>query len=103
VDSYLPNEWYTVSLERADGKITMAISGRFKYGGERTYSASIDLAASCVFHFNQTPETQPAACAGKDWPQGAAYPDWFMFGDPHENFYEGFVYYDDVKLETWAG
>ena len=103
VDSYLPDEWYTVSLERADGKITMSISGRFKYGGERTYSASIDLAARCVFHFNQTPEEQPAACAGKDWPQGSAYPDWFMFGDPHNNFYEGSVYYDDVKLETWSG
>ncbi|MGZ6142200.1 MAG: hypothetical protein ACXWLM_02625, partial [Myxococcales bacterium] len=82
VDSYLPNEWYTASIERADGKFTFEISGRFKYGGVRTYTAS--MGESAVFH----------ATDGS--------PDWFMFGDPHNNYYEGFVYYDDVKLETWS-
>ena len=82
VDSYLPDEWYTASITRADGKFTLEISGKFKYGGQRTYTASMD--ESAVFH----------ATDGS--------PDWFMFGDPHDNYYEGFVYYDDVQLETWV-
>ena len=102
VDSYLPNEWYSASIERADGKLTMRISGRFKYGGVRTYTAVVDMAAACVWHFNQTVEEQRAACAGPDWPAGSAFPDWFMFGDPHNNYYQGYVYYDDVQLETWT-
>jgi hypothetical protein len=24
-----------------------------------------------------------------------------MFGDPHNNYYRGTVYYDDIRLETW--
>jgi len=28
-------------------------------------------------------------------------PDFFMFGDPHNNYYRGQVFYDDVKLEYW--
>ena len=102
VDSYLPAEWYTASIERSGGRMTLEISGRFRYGGVRTYTTSIDLAANCVWHFNQTPAEARSACDGPDWPHGSAYPDWFMFGDPHNNYYQGFVYYDDVKLETWT-
>ena len=102
VDGYLPNEWYQASIERADGKMTLSISGRFR-SGEHTYSATMDLAQNCIWHFNRTPEEQPEACEGPGWPRGASFPDWFMFGDPHNNYYEGFVYYDDVKLETWSG
>jgi hypothetical protein len=29
------------------------------------------------------------------------WPDYFMFGDPHTNYYMGEVYYDDVHLEVW--
>jgi hypothetical protein len=35
------------------------------------------------------------------WPADGAWPDYFFFGDPHENYYEGEVLYDDVQLETW--
>jgi hypothetical protein len=102
VDAYLPREWYAASIERDGTNMTLQISGRFRYGGVRTYTATIDLAANCVWHFNQTPEEARTACDGPQWPHGAAYPDWFMFGDPHNNYYQGFVYYDDVKLETWT-
>jgi hypothetical protein len=27
----------------------------------------------------------------------------FLFGDPHTNYYEGQVFYDDVRLEVWSG
>ena len=32
------------------------------------------------------------------WPQGSAYPDYFFFGDPHINYYEGSARFDDLKL-----
>ena len=32
------------------------------------------------------------------WPQGSAYPDYFLFGDPHINYYEGTARFDDLKL-----
>jgi hypothetical protein len=102
VDGYLPNQWYQASIERADGEMTLSISGRFR-SGERTYSATIDLAQRCVWHFNRTPAEESEACEGPAWPRGASFPDWFMFGDPHNNYYEGSVYYDDIKLETWTG
>jgi len=35
------------------------------------------------------------------WPAGQGWPDYFMLGDPHANFYEGEVHYDDIRLEVW--
>src|SRR2546421_396067 len=54
VDSYLPGEWYRVSIERTDGRFTMEISGRFRYGGQTTYRSPIDAAPNCVWHFNRS-------------------------------------------------
>ena len=111
VDAYLPGEWYQVSVERFDDRFTMEISGRFRHGGQTTYRATIDAAAECVWHFNRTVDAG-TACSGTGhypslgpgfpyWPAGQSWPDWFMFGDPHSNYYEGNVLYDDVKLEVW--
>ncbi|MGE5784731.1 MAG: hypothetical protein ACM3ZE_09070 [Myxococcales bacterium] len=111
VDSYLPGEWYQVTIERQGTVFTMQAQGRFAFGGYQTYRASIDAARSCVFHFNRTHESA-GDCVdnsyypqlGPDyphWPANTSYPDYFMFGDPHENYYEGFVHYDDVTLEVW--
>jgi hypothetical protein len=112
VDAYLPNEWYRVSIERNESRFTLEISGRFRYGGQTTYRASIDAAASCVFHFNRTPAEDASHCLDESsypslgrgfphWPAGATWPDYFMFGDPHTNYYRGSVLYDDVVLEVW--
>ncbi|HET7755456.1 MAG TPA: hypothetical protein VFK85_16245 [Anaeromyxobacteraceae bacterium] len=100
VDAYLPGEWYRLSIERADSTFTIELSGRFQFGGQRTYRAVIDAAASCVWHFNR-PGEDGSRCAGPAWPADGSWPDWFMFGDPHANFYEGSVHYDDVRLEVW--
>ena len=81
--------------------------------GQTTYRPSIDYAASCVWHFNQSAAEDASRCVDEghlpsldasfpNWSAGATWPDWFMFGDPHTNYYEGFVYYDDVQLETWV-
>ncbi len=112
VDSYLPGEWYQVAIERQGAVFTMQVQGKFAFGGDRVYRARIDAARACVFHFNRPYESagdcvddssDPAL--GSDyprWPSETGYPDYFMFGDPHENFYEGFVHYDDVTLEVWS-
>lgn len=114
VDRYLPGEWYDVAIERDGGRFTIAVSGRFEHGGETTYAATIDGAARCVFHWPATANEATRATACEDpgsfagapgharWPAGAHWPEWFMFGDPHVNFYEGEVLYDDVRLEVWA-
>ena len=34
-------------------------------------------------------------------PAAGGWPDWFQLGDPHENYYEGSVLYDDLRLEVW--
>lgn len=72
--------------------------------------ARIDAAQACVWHYPRTlGEAQPRcenqrtypSVGTEYWPVGGTWPDWFIFGDPHENFYEGSVLYDDVKLEVW--
>jgi hypothetical protein len=114
VDAYRPDRWYRVTIERDGGRFTMEIAGDFRHGGERTYRASIDAASRCVFHYNRTPAELDPRCVDETslpdlgegfqgWPRGSAYPDWFFFGDPHENFYTGQVFYDDVRLEVPAG
>ena len=109
VDAYLPGQWYEASIQRDGDQYTMQVSGKFARGGQQTYRASIDAAKHCVWHYNNTPvtdcaSTRASAALGPDypgWPSGGSWADWFMFGDPHENFYRGQVLYDDVKLETW--
>lgn len=112
VDAFLPDTWYRVTVERFDARFTLEISDRFRYGGEATYAATIDAAQHCVWHFNRSASEDATSCVDgtpfdpllpefPQWPAGATWPDWFMFGDPHENFYMGDVLYDDVKFETW--
>ncbi|MGC4000346.1 MAG: hypothetical protein QM767_24060 [Anaeromyxobacter sp.] len=112
-DRYLPGEWYRVTVERDGGTYTMEVSGRFEFGGETTYRATIDASARCVWHWPvdaaeaaqargcEDTSGYPSAPDVQRWPAGGAWPDWFMFGDPHANYYEGQVLYDDVVLETW--
>jgi hypothetical protein len=113
VDAYLPGEWYRASIERDGTRYTLEVSGRFEHGGPQTYRASIDAASACVWHYNRTQPEASARCTnprsspalGADhpyWPADGAWPDWFMLGDPHENFYRGSVLYDDVQLEVWS-
>ena len=34
------------------------------------------------------------------WPINSAYPEYFMLGEPHINYYEGSVLIDDISLEV---
>jgi hypothetical protein len=81
VDAYKDNTWYSACIARTANAFVLTVSGDFKWGGQQTYTGTIPL--SSVYQ----------AAPG--------IPDFFMFGDPHNNYYRGSVYYDDIKLETW--
>lgn len=81
VDAYKDNTWYSACIAREDDAFVLTVSGDFKWGGQQTYVGTIP--------------------ASRVYQAGAGIPDFFMFGDPHNNYYQGSVYYDDVKLETW--
>ncbi|MBK8479563.1 MAG: hypothetical protein IPL40_00055 [Proteobacteria bacterium] len=111
VDAYRPATWYDVRITRDGGRYTLEVSGDFAYGGRQHYRATLDAATACVWHYNQPGETATSGCldaaswpavTGAVWPAGVGWPDYFMFGDPHTNYYEGEVYYDDVRLELPA-
>jgi hypothetical protein len=82
VDAYKDNTWYSACIERNDTAFVLTTSGDFKWGGQQTYVGTIP--ASLVYQ------------------AGEEVPDFFMFGDPHNNYYRGTVYYDDIRLETWS-
>jgi len=81
VDAYLDNKWYEVCIARTTETYTLKIEGDFQYGGKQNYEASLPVAK--VFHAD-------------------GFPDYFMLGDPHVNFYRGEMYVDDVRLEVPA-
>lgn len=112
VDRYLPGRWYSLSVERDDAGFAVEITGEFRHGGRRTYRATFALDQHCVFHYNRPGERPRAACVDESpapeadspapqWPLAGGWHDWFFFGDPHTNYYEGTVYYDDLRLEIW--
>jgi hypothetical protein len=80
-DAYKDKTWYSACIERNDDAFVLTTSGDFKWGGQQTYVATIP--SNVVYG------------------TGEEVPDFFMFGDPHNNYYRGSVYYDDIKLEKW--
>lgn len=81
VDAYKDNTWYSACIERNEKNFVLTTSGDFKWGGQQTYVGTIPVHSV--------------------YATGEEIPDFFMFGDPHNNYYRGSVYYDDIKLETW--
>jgi hypothetical protein len=111
LDRYKPKTWYQVSLARDGDRFTVAISGDFEFGGQRSHSAELDAASRCVLHYNRTPLPASSPCGDPGhypslpadqviWDPSSSFPDYFMFGDPHNNYYTGEVYFDDVRLEV---
>lgn len=107
-DAFLDGETYRVMIERNATQYLLEIAGRFRFGGETVYRDAIEFRAAGVWHYNQTAadapgdrDARPLADLGiewRAWPADSAYPDYFIFGDPHINYYEGVVRYDDLEL-----
>ena len=109
VDKYLPGESYTFAVERDGENYTLSVSGKFQYGGVTTYRATRGFRQGPgIWHYNQTPEEYPSPVYNEKrtyngktmetWPAGSSYPDYFFFGDPHIQYYEGTAEFDNVKL-----
>ena len=82
VDAYKDNTWYSGCIERNETHFVLSVAGDFKYGGMQNYVGRIPISA--VFRAE------------------SGVPDFFQFGEPHNNYYRGEVFYDDVKLEFWV-
>jgi hypothetical protein len=82
VDAYKDNTWYATCIERNQTHFVLSVAGDFKFGGLQEYVGLIPISA--VYRAE------------------SGVPDFFMFGDPHNNYYRGEVFYDDVKLEYWV-
>lgn len=110
----MPKLAYTFAVERRDGAYVLEVSGHFRHIGYRTlrYEQPFDDGEHPIYHYNQTADeydgrhdTTWTHTSGDDtfvhddvWPAGSAYPDHFLIGQPHMNFYEGSAHIDDIRL-----
>jgi hypothetical protein len=82
-DAYEDKAWYEACVQHDAAEFRLSArsleGGRFKFGGDTRYEGGIE--ASRVY-------------------QADARPEYFMFGDPHNNFYRGTVYYRNIRLEV---
>lgn len=115
----MPAESYRFAIERANGGYTLEMSGNFARIGKATlrYRRAFVQDGLPIWHYNQTAAeydgafdadwTYPGSFGTfvdrSVWPAGSAYPDYFMIGDPHTNFYEGKATIDDIRLYVPAG
>lgn len=109
----MPEETYQFAIERTENSYVMEMSGDFKHIGETTLRYERDFIEDDrpIWHYNNTPEEYDGqfnstltfdgpygSYSVEQWPEGSAYPDYFLIGIPHINYYEGSAVVDDIKL-----
>ncbi len=110
----MPEASYRFAIERDRTGYTIEMRGPFRYTGMTTLRYHHDFVENGrpIWHYNQTSDdydgqfdqrlihTGPTGSyiTRHTWPQGSAYPDSFIIGDPHLNFYEGDAVIDNIKL-----
>ncbi|MCW2819158.1 MAG: hypothetical protein JWR42_1945 [Marmoricola sp.] len=110
----LPRASYRFAVERDTSGYTIELQGPFRHVGQATYRLHHDFVEDGrpIWHYNQTAaeydgrfdrsltHTGPRGryVTRHTWPRGSAYPDSFIIGDPHLNFYEGSAVVDDIRL-----
>ncbi|MEV5824229.1 hypothetical protein AB0L25_01485 [Spirillospora sp. NPDC052242] len=110
----LPEASYRFAVERDATGYTVEMSGPFRHIGQATLRFHHDFVEDGrpIWHYNQTPgeydgrfdrsltHTGPSGTYTTEhtWPKGSAYPDSFIIGDPHLNYYEGSALIDDIRL-----
>jgi hypothetical protein len=75
--AYRERQWYDVCIEKTATHWGLFMSGDFRGLGQGTLGGYI---------------------ARSETLDESGTPDYFMFGDPHINFYRGLVYYDDIRF-----
>jgi hypothetical protein len=109
----MPNRSYSFAIERDAGGYTTEMSGPFRRIGQATLRYRRDFVQDGVpiWHYNQTAAEYDGrfnstltfngpfgSYTREQWPAGSAYPDYFVIGDPHLNYYEGSATIDDLRL-----
>ena len=111
-----PKRSYRFAVERDETGYTLEVRGQFRFVGEKTYRYHRGFTEDRhpIWHFNQQPAEydggfdksfQLEGPHGKftiehSWPKGSAYPDYFIIGDPHTNYYEGSAALTNIRLYT---
>jgi len=114
----LPRSTYTFAVERDETGYSIEMTGPFRHSGQRTLRYHHDFVEDDrpIWHYNQTraeydgrfdqslTHTGPVGSVTTEhtWPAGSAYPDSFVIGDPHLNFYAGSAVIDDITLKVPA-
>lgn len=110
----LPTASYRFAVERDATGFTIEMQGPFRHVGQATYRLRHEFVENGrpIWHYNQTADAYDGSfdrslthtgpkgsyVTKHTWPAGSAYPDSFIIGDPHLNFYEGSAVVDDIRL-----
>ena len=110
----MPTKRYNFAIERDETGYTLEARGHFRYIGEYTHRYHRDFIQDGrpIWHYNQTPDEYDGSfnkvsdfggpfgkyVVTNNWPSNSGYPDFFIIGDPHMNFYEGSASIDNVRL-----
>ncbi len=110
----LPKESYTFAIERDEEGYTIEMEGPFLHSGYKKmrFSHKFIEGERAIWHYNQEASEydgrfdRPYTFVGYNgsylkkntWPAGSTYPDSFIIGDPHTNYYEGSAIIDDIKM-----
>ncbi|MEV8254406.1 hypothetical protein AB0O95_10635 [Rhodoglobus sp. NPDC076762] len=109
----MPDETYNFAIERSATGYVTEMTGNFRHVGETTLRYERDFVedGTPIWHFNQTADEyngefdQTLTFDGpfgsydvEQWPEGSAYPDHFIIGDPHLNYYEGSASFTNIRL-----
>ncbi len=109
----MPGQSYRFAIERSATGYTTEMSGPFRHIGQATlrYQRAFVQDGRPIWHYNQTQGEYAGAFNStltfsgpfgsytkEQWPAGSAYPDFFVIGDPHLNYYEGSATIDDLRM-----
>src|SRR5690625_693293 len=107
---------YKMAVERLEDSYVIEVTGKTLYDDEeKTYRYEQLFEnpdnETVVWHYNQsvdeydgsynftgTSEGDYGSYEVEQWPEDSAYPDYFVIGDPHLNYYEGDAVIDNVSL-----
>ncbi|HEY3686998.1 MAG TPA: hypothetical protein VGL93_28440 [Streptosporangiaceae bacterium] len=115
----MPHQAYRFAIERDATGYTMEMSGNFAHVGRTTIREhrGFTQGGHPVWHYNNTPGQYDGShdssltmsgpygsyTVPHTWPKGSAYPDYFVIGDPHLNYYEGSATVGDINLYVPRG
>lgn len=109
----MPDETYRFAIERTGTSYVLEVSGEFLHGEDTLrFEREFVQDGHPIWHYNQTPDEYDGQFdrqhviegdygeydMGSVWPSDSAYPDYFIIGNPHANYYEGSASIDNLRM-----